>query len=633
MKFRAYREHGADECDRYTEVMVRLLLAAALAAAALGQQPCSPTPAYGLCEIRVEMPAGTAAQHPKPYLTAEVHAEFRSPKAKTFLMPGFWDGGRQFVIRFSPDEVGEWTYRITANFGDFSGTTHTFTANASESPGFIKPANLHHWQYTESLKAHLWMGDTCYRCASMDAVLFDKYAAARAAQKFTHVRLLVLSGEKTAFPDGESPDPAYFRELDRRVVALNQKGILADLILGNDNNRLAGLFPDWQARERYLRFLVAHYSAMNVTWQVVQEFEEYKDSKPFAREIGLALKKLDPYGHPRSSHAVTTSSSLAGDAWMNYITYQSSDDNLGAIEHLMYPGPQVNAEFGYEDSGAGKALPHHVDAETFRKRLWNATMNGQYPTYGNTGVYGGKFAPDAKYLDSPGTTYMTAWFNIMSRTRWWDLEPHFNVDGCRALALPGVEYLIYIEKPGPIDVPVEKHSYDVYWIDPATGVAAKEKKDWKGDDYIGEPPDKTHDWILHLSRDGKKEGMLKSYRFEAWGWDDLPPNQLQVIEVNPDKLPYDIEGLPPEITVEQPVNYTIKLKRETRGTRQMRYLLTGEIVRDGLGMRVLASGPSGSFKVPASILRQASGVVSIRIYGLNALGKLYQMDRVVPVKR
>lgn len=600
---------------------------------ACAQQPCAPTPLYGLCEIHVEMPASEAAKHPKPYLTGELHAEFRSPKAKTYLMHGFWDGGRQFLIRFSPDEAGEWTYRVTANFGDFGGATQKFTATASESPGFLKPANLHHWQYTESLKAHLWMGDTCYRCAVMDKALFDRYVEARAAQKFTHVRLSVLSDEKAAFPDGESPDTNYFRELDKRVAALNQKGIVADLILGNDNNTLADLFPSWQARERYVRFIVAHYSAMNVTWQVVQEFEEYKDSKPFAREIGLALKKLDPYSHPRSSHTLATSSSLAGDAWMNYISYQSSDDNLGAIEHLMYPGPQVNAEFGYEDSGAGRALPHHIDAETFRKRLWNATMNGQYVTYGNTGIYGGRFAPEAKYLDSPGTKYMTAWFDIMSRTRWWDLEPHFNVDGGRALALPGVEYLIYIEKPGPVDVPVEKHGYDVWWINPLTGEATKEKKEWKGDDYIGEPPDKTHDWILHLSRDGKKEGMLKSYKFESWGWDDLPPNELQVIEVNPDKIPYEIQGIPEEIKAGQPIAYTIKLKKETRGTRQMRYLITGEIVRDGQGMRVLASGPSGSFQVPPALLRQDAGIVSVRIFALNALGKLYQMDRVISVKR
>ena len=62
---------------------------------------------------------------------------------------------------------------------------------------------------------------------------------------------------------------------------------------------------------------------------------------------------------------------------MTHVLYQSSADSLGAIERQIYFVPMINAEFAYEDSGAGKSHPHHVDADTFRKRLWNATMNGQ----------------------------------------------------------------------------------------------------------------------------------------------------------------------------------------------------------------------------------------------------------------
>jgi len=34
------------------------------------------------------------------------------------------------------------------------------------------------------------------------------------------------------------------------------------------------------------------------------------------------------------------------------------------------------------------------------------------------------------------------------RRRYWELEPYFELDGGRAVALSGVEYLVYIEKPG-----------------------------------------------------------------------------------------------------------------------------------------------------------------------------------------
>ena len=66
----------------------------------------------------------------------------------------------------------------------------------------------------------------------------------------------------------------------------------------------------------------------------------------------------------------------------------------------------INTGFGSEDSGAGHTGANAVDSETFRHRLWNATMNGQHPTYANTGTAAGAIA--AKFLEAPGTRAMTA---------------------------------------------------------------------------------------------------------------------------------------------------------------------------------------------------------------------------------
>ena len=79
------------------------------------------------------------------------------------------------------------------------------------------------------------------------------------------------------------------------------------------------------------------------------------------------------------------------------------------------------------------------------------------------------------------------------------------MDGGRALALEDVEYLVYVEKPGQVEVAVEKHGYDVAWFNPLNGEWIKQKKDFKGEKFLGEPPDRSHDWVLRLSREGKKE--------------------------------------------------------------------------------------------------------------------------------
>ena len=90
-------------------------------------------------------------------------------------------------------------------------------------------------------------------------------------------------------------------------------------------------------------------------------------------------------------------------------------------------------------------------------------MDGQSVTYANTGT-------GAQYANSPGAKQMTVWFDFFNNdTRYWELEPYFDVDGGRALALEDTEYVVYMEKPGPLELVVEKHGYDIYWVNPIDG--------------------------------------------------------------------------------------------------------------------------------------------------------------------
>src|SRR5690348_13178654 len=132
------------------------LLACAFAARA--QSPCDKTAAYSPCEIVLELSDKDAAAHPNPYVDVDLKAEFRSPKHKTVAIPGYWDGGRRMVIRFSPTDPGEWNYKLTSNIAEWNEKEFTFNAAESDAPGFIRTANVHHFAYTEPKKPHLWMG-------------------------------------------------------------------------------------------------------------------------------------------------------------------------------------------------------------------------------------------------------------------------------------------------------------------------------------------------------------------------------------------------------------------------------------------------------------------------------------------
>ena len=578
-------------CVNLKLMLARLPLWIAFAVPVFAQTPCDNTPAYSPCETVFELTAAEAAAHPDPYTSVEFEAEIRSPRFRTFLMPAFWDGGHKLVLRFAPTEAGQWTYKITSNLKSVDGKEGTFNAAESESPGYVHPANVHHWA-TENKKAHLWMGTAADRLGFMDAAEILRLLAAIDAEKFNHVRVSILGdpADRARVMQGGQPNPAYFGELDRRILELHKKGVTTDLVLAANPDYLRTLFPAWQSRERFVRYLIARYAPLNITWQGVMEFEDYRDAKALLKEIGLALKKYDSYNHPRSSNAKVTSSPLLPDQWMDFVIVNSIDDQLGSIEHQLYAVPFVGI--------------------TTSEHLWRSTMNGQYPV-----IRG----------DAHGMAKL--WFDFMADTRHWELEPYFDVDNARCVALEGIEYINYIEPSAPIEIEVEKHGYDVSWLNPINGETVDAKK-YRGEHFTGDVPDKSHPWVLMIAREGRKESMLRSYKF------DSRPVPVQEIETSTQKVPYDLaEPSTDPLIVSLPAAFSVKLKRETRATRQMMYLWTGDVAADGQGFRVLGTGSKGSLVIPPSIATNYPAVLSIRVTALNANGKAYSADKVYQLNK
>jgi hypothetical protein len=574
------------------------LLALGQLALAQTSTTCNNTPAYSPCELVFELSAQDAAAHPNPYASVRLRAEVRSPRNRTTALPGYWDGGRRMVVRFSPTEGGQWAFRLTSNVAALNDQSGTFTASDSDAPGFVKAANVHHWSYTEQQKPHLWMGATELRFAFMDNAAFRAMADARAVQKFNHVRGWVTGDGTDDAYTSDSPNLEQFRKLDDRVRYLNQKGITADLILAGGEGTLTKLFPTPELRRRFVSYVVARYAAMNVTWQGVDNFEDYPDARALLAEIGTALKELDGVQHPRSCGARITSAPLLDDGWMDFAAYGNTDDNVGAIEHQLYAVPSVNLQIG----GA--------DAATMRHRLWNATMDGQYVTLAQG-------ESDVKAMD--------VWFDVLSGTRHWELEPYFDLDGGRALALEDAEYLVYMEKPGPIEMTVAKHGYDVFWIDPATGQTVKKK--FSGDHFTGAPPDQSHDWLLHVVREGTLQSMNREYKFES------REIVLQELEANPQKIPYDIVNPGDELAVAKTAPFAVKLTRQTRGTRTMMYLWTGEVTADHQGFRVLGTGAQGTMLPTSRLAINFPAIMLLRVFGMNANGKVYLLTKAVQLDR
>ena len=310
---------------------------------------------------------------------------------------------------------------------------------------------------------------------------------------------------------------------------------------------------------------------------------------------------------------------------MDFVAHHSGDDQVCAIEHQLFATPFVNLKFAGEDSGAGKSQPDDVDSDAFRHRLWNAAMDGDYPTYFNSGTAGaGNIPVDAQYLDSPGAKAMTAWYNFFAGNRHWELEPYFDVDGGRGVALEDVEYIVYVEKPGPGGTagrkPRLRRGLDQ---SRSTARSSRRRKTIEGEHFTGEPPDRTHDWVLHVSREGHKEGMLKSYKFES------RRIEMQVVEQSTQKVPFEIA---------QPAgrhdfarqSRRVRRKDQTRDARHAQH----DVAVDGRSHRrwPRLSRDGDRREGHAAISRRISpmnypAVMDLRLYGMNANGKVYSVDK------
>jgi len=173
------------------------------------------------------------------------------------------------VIRFSPTEAGEWDYRVSSNLPRLEGTNGKFNAAAIDTQT---------WDSSASPTCIISLVPTTTRMCrisgwaspvsisdSWSPAPFAEMLDAHAKQKFNHIRGAVLTDKM--FPQPGRVDPVPFRQLDERILAINKKESSADLILATGRGQLTKFFPTWQDRERYIRYIVARYGAMNVTWQ------------------------------------------------------------------------------------------------------------------------------------------------------------------------------------------------------------------------------------------------------------------------------------------------------------------------------------------------------------------------------
>jgi hypothetical protein len=136
--------------------------------------------------------------------------------------------------------------------------------------------------------------------------------------------------------------------------------------------------------------------------------------------------------------------------------------------------------------------------------------------------------------------------------------------------------------------------------------------------------------VLHLVREGRLESLARSYKFESRIGEEgsrAQPIALQEIEMVTDKVPFEIEAPSGDISATAATPYSAKVKRQTRATSAMTWLWTAQVTSEPQGYRVVGMEQKGELRMPPEIAASAPATLLLRIYGMNANGKVYELTR------
>jgi Protein of unknown function (DUF4038)/Domain of unknown function (DUF5060)/Putative collagen-binding domain of a collagenase len=209
---------------------------------------------------------------------------FTSPLGETNQVFGFWDGGKTWLVRFSPNLPGRWTFRSTcsdkANKGLNNQTGEFVCTAAIATTRFARHGQIHvaadrrHFEHADGTP-FFWLADSVWNGARISTIKDWKlYAGVRSSQGFTVAQWTATPGADahgvTAFTGTEriSINPNFFKPLDAKLEALSRAGILSAIVpFAQMDGRESAALPDDQIA-LLLRYVEARWGADPVAWSI-----------------------------------------------------------------------------------------------------------------------------------------------------------------------------------------------------------------------------------------------------------------------------------------------------------------------------------------------------------------------------
>jgi hypothetical protein len=353
-----------------------------------------------------------------PFQDVIFTATFTNGSTKVDI-PGFYDGNGRYKIRFMPAAEGKWTYLTQSNLKALNGKKGEFicTPPNSLNHGPVLVKDTFYLAYADG-KPHHSFGTTCYGWVHQGDSLAMLTLQTLSKGYFNKIRMCIFpkdydwnKNEPPLHPFEGKPlkdwdytrfNPAYFRNIEKRIAQLDSMGIEADLIVFHPYDRWGYQNLDRDTEDRYIKYIIARFAAYkNVWWSMANEYDfmNAKKMEDWHYYIKYFAEK-DPYQRLRGIHN--------GSVWYDHtnplITHASiqNEDTQRAKElRIKYKKPVIFDECRYEGN-----IPWswgNLSPEEMVNKFWRGIVNGGYVGHGDTYV----------------TEQPLQWPNKSSDVLWW----------------------------------------------------------------------------------------------------------------------------------------------------------------------------------------------------------------------
>lgn len=391
--------------------------------------------------------AFTADQIPEQPVDIEFDAAFRNENGVEQKAAGFFDGGQEFVVRFTPPSAGQWTYETTSSLPGLNGKSGSLTANwphPGRKGGIVidpKTPTRFHYESGQDYYCIAFEVDWLFALDADnpdDIPVTRKFVDQIVESGFNQIVMNVYAhdvtwpkdqklapeheyGSPSTFPFGgtnDDPDHTklnvdYFQRLDRVIDLLDQRGIAAHLMIYVWNKRVNWPAANSDEDNRCFDYVAKRYQAFpNLVWDISKEALGYgHNDVNYITDRIQRLRKLDHFDRLITVHDYSYCRRFTDQ--VDFVSVQLWQSELHSVMRKVVedmPGkPILNIEHGGYERGPYVVFEgNYTSPEVCLERAYQCVFAGTYPTHYWQGAAWNVIIPDLESLapaDRPRLDY------------------------------------------------------------------------------------------------------------------------------------------------------------------------------------------------------------------------------------